>query len=122
MSDPTPLAQSVIDALRRRRYRYSCERTLHLALSQALTDAHIEHTREVSVVGGRIDFLADRLGIEVKIKGSTAAVARQLSAYANDPGITELLLVTTRPRHRAVTASIDTSTPVHVLTIGGLSL
>jgi len=122
MSDPTPLTQSVINALRGRRYRYSCERTLHLALSQALTDAHIEHAREVPVVGGRIDFLVDHLGVEVKIKGSTAAVARQLSAYANDPRIGELLLVTTRPAHRAVTARIDSTTPVHVLTIGGLSL
>jgi len=53
--------------------------------------------REVRVAGGIIDFLIGGAGIEVKLKGQPAAIARQLKGYAAEPAIEGLVLVTARP-------------------------
>lgn len=44
----------------------------------------------------RVDFLIDRVGIELKVDGSWAAVLRQLDRYAASPDLDALVLVTTR--------------------------
>ncbi|ADJ22993.1 conserved hypothetical protein [Hyphomicrobium denitrificans ATCC 51888] len=54
-------------------------------------------SREVRVAGGIIDFLIDDVGIEVKIKGQAASIMRQLRAYADEPAISGLILVTSKP-------------------------
>lgn len=112
---------AISEALSSRRYRYASEVELHQALSTVLTGASIDHEREVAGPGGRIDMLAGRVGIEVKVKGSADAARRQLSRYADSGRFDQLLLVTTRPAH-GVIAGRWAAVPVHVLTIGGLSL
>jgi hypothetical protein len=115
------LVDDVVAALSNRRYRYSSEVVLHAGLAEALTEAGIDHQREVQVAGGRIDFLIGSLGIEVKIKGTVEALGRQLRRYAADPRIDALLVVTSRPTHRQVRA-IPVGVPVRVVTIGALGL
>lgn len=115
------IVDDVVAALSNRRYRYASEVALHAGLSEALTEAGIDHEREVQVAGGRIDFLIGSLGVEVKIKGSTEALGRQLARYAADPRIEALLVVTSRPSHRQV-RSIAIGVPIRVVTIGALGL
>lgn len=118
----SPDVTTVCEVLRQRNYLYTNEIELHEQLSTALHDAHINHTREAHLAAGRIDFLLPGgLGIEVKVKGHTAAVQRQLHRYARDPHITHLLLITTRREHRAITRDAA-GIPIRVLSIGGFSL
>lgn len=55
----------------------------------------------------RIDFLVElnevsRVGIEVKIGGSLAALTRQLERYAAFPQIDQLLVITTKANHHHI--------------------
>jgi len=111
----------IVDALSGKRYRYNTEADLHRALMAALDAAGIAYRREVFVPGGRIDFVVGRVGVEVKIKGSATSLARQIGKYALAEELDAFLVVTTRPAHRAIPAFANDK-PVHVMTIGGLSL
>lgn len=103
-----------------RRYRYRDEATLHDALSAVLDEALIEHEHEVRIEGGRIDFVAGQVGIEVKIKGSVEVLRRQLEGYSAERDLTDLLVVTTRPAHRAVPDRIGDKR-IRVVSIGAWS-
>src|SRR3990167_8044997 len=50
----------------------------------ALTAEGIEHMREASIRGGRIDFRIGNIGVECKVKGSLSALTRQVSAYTDE--------------------------------------
>lgn len=116
------IAADVRTALNGLRFRYRHELDLHAGLAQAFERAGIDYEREVRVAGGFIDFLiAGQLGVEVKIKGSTAALGRQLARYAAEDRITELLVLTTRPQHRYVTLESSLARvgkPITVHTLG----
>jgi len=103
-----------------RRYRYRDEATLHEALSAVLDEAKVTHEHEVRITGGRIDFVVGRVGIEVKVKGSVEVLRRQLEGYSADRDINELLVVTTRPAHRAVPDRVGDKR-VRVVVIGAWS-
>lgn len=82
------------------RFTYSGETALQDALEVLLAEARHAVLREVRLSAtDRIDFLVDRCGVEVKVKGTAAAVQRQLQRYARSPLVDELLLVTTTHRH-----------------------
>lgn len=86
------------------------EYDLQLEIERALTAAGIPATREVHLGEGigRIDLMAGRVGIEVKV-GSTstwADVTRQLGRYAWSDDIDELVLVTTTAKHRQVPGKV----------------
>lgn len=67
----------------------------------ALSREGVAHTREVALAPGDIvDFLVDRVGVEVKISASLAQLTRQASRYLQSDRIDELLIVTARMRHR----------------------
>ena len=121
MSVLTPTLAEVLTALRGKRFRYNTERDLHEGLSAALDAGGVAHRREVVVPGGRIDFVVDRLGIEVKVKGSAVALERQVGKYALAEELDEFLIITTRRTHDAVPRTIG-GKRVWVHTIGGLSL
>lgn len=57
------------------------------------------------------------LAVEAKIKGSTTEIERQLARYAQHRDIGAVLLVSTRTRHGAITATTMNGKPVQVVII-----
>jgi hypothetical protein len=99
-------ASQVADVLRQVRVAMTTEKDLQAGIGEALTQAGIQHRREVTVTGGVIDFTVGRIGIEVKVKGSVSSVARQLQRYAHAPELDELVVATTRPGLADLPASL----------------
>lgn len=103
------------------RYRYSDEHQLHDGIAQALAAAGVTAVAEARLsAADRIDFLAGRVGIEVKVAGTAAAVTRQMRRYAASPDVDALVLVTNRARHRAMPAEIG-GKPVRVVWLSGVT-
>lgn len=108
-----PLIQQIYDRLAHKRFSLEDEKETQRQIALALEEAPaFSFEREVRVAGGIIDFVVmpayARLprydahgematGIEVKIKGGAGAIARQLTRYAQDPGLAGLVFVTSRP-------------------------
>lgn len=115
----TPL-ERVVEVLEAVTPNYIDEYTLQAQLADALEHAHIHAEREVRLSDGisRIDILAivddSTVGVEVKIDGSGADVARQVSRYARLPDLDAVVLVTTRSRHHHLPAEIS-GTPVRLV-------
>jgi hypothetical protein len=108
-------------AISANRYRYSQETRLHEGIEQVLADAEIAAVREAHLTSAeRIDFLAGRIGIEVKIAGRAPDVQRQLRRYAASPDVDALVLVTTRARHRGMPREIG-GKPVRVVWLSGVT-
>lgn len=114
----TDQAAAVADTIRRYRFLYRDEGQLQESLATVLAGAGHTVQREVILPrAGRIDFVVDDgIGIEVKVDGPAAAVARQLRRYASSPAINALILVTTRVRHTRVPAEIN-GKPIQVVTL-----
>lgn len=96
------------------------EAQLHDLLGDVFTGHGFTVLHEVRLEGargGRIDFVIGRVGVEVKIKGSAADVARQLQRYAHSDRLRELALVTSVARHRELPTSIG-GKPLTVIPIG----
>lgn len=103
------------------RFRFCDEGQLQEGIAGVLADAGIAAVREVRLSDhDRIDFLAGPVGIEVKIAGTPAAVARQLRRYAACPQVQALILVTNRARHRALAGRID-GKAVRVVWLSGVT-
>jgi hypothetical protein len=108
-------------------FHFTDEKQLQAGIAQALADLKVEFLAEVSLTpGDRLDFLlpADGIGIEVKTndsKGGAAlsSVTRQLWRYAKLDAVKELVLVTTRSKHRDLPPDI-LGKPVHVVYISGI--
>jgi hypothetical protein len=83
-----------------RSHRFSCSRELELqqAIGMVLAEAKVPFVREKHLSRkDRPDFLVDsHIAIEVKIDGSLTDVMRQVSRYAQQPGIEAVIVVTTR--------------------------
>lgn len=115
---------SIVKALTAGRLSYCCETDLHEGMTQALLQAGIyvgPGHREVRLSpADRIDFLRPSgLGVEVKIKGPTAPVWRQLRRYADSERVTGLLLVTTVTRHAVGAPQALNGKPVRTLVLRG---
>lgn len=90
--------RAVMGALRGRRFPLEAEKQTQAAIADALDQRIDGWAREVRVVGGVIDFVAlGDIGIEVKLKGQEREIERQLEAYAADPALAGLILVTAKP-------------------------
>lgn len=50
--------------------------------------------------------MVGKIGIEIKVDGSVASVTRQLWRYAKRDEVDELILVTTRSKHREIVGPI----------------
>lgn len=115
------MTSELLTVLRGARYRYATEDELQQALAAALTGAGYTVEREVRLNSrDRIDLLVDRVGIEVKIAGERRTVERQLARYSESDLVDELVLVTTRARHRPP-AQLNWK-PVHVVSLLGAGL
>lgn len=94
-------AEKVCAELTRFRFGFADENELQRGLAQALRSIGFKPEREVRLgKAGRVDLLVDGIAIEVKINGQPARVTAQLTRYAERPEVRELVLVTTRARHR----------------------
>lgn len=104
------------------RFHYADEEQLQEAIETALARGGYSYQREVKLdIHGRIDFLVERVGIEVKVAGSTAEVLRQLRRYTRSEAIDEILLITTRLRHTQLSdAELAKPLTVVALSIAGL--
>jgi hypothetical protein len=111
-------ASEVASSIRSFNFRYGDEDQLQEGLAEALTTAGFEVRREVRLsAGDRIDLLVGRVGVEVKVAGSAARVARQIARYAKHD-LAGLVLVTNKLRHSPPSISM----PIEVVCLAGASL
>lgn len=104
--------------LSRTRFRVHNEADLQRAIAHVFDGEGITFEREVTLSeGDRVDFLVGTIGVELKVDGSLSSVTRQLHRYAASPLVSELLLVTTRMRHRNMPGSFNGKaiTVVHLI-------
>ena len=100
---------SICQLLHRARFHFANEYDLQAGIARLLTEQGVEFQREVPVTKAeRLDFLtAGGIAIEVKVDGALSSVTRQLFRYAARPEIRELILVTTRTKHRTLPQHIQ---------------
>lgn len=102
-------------------YRYEHEDDLQEGIQQVLAGANVTFEREVELgKRDRIDFLAGRVGIEVKIRCGLTDMTRQLHRYAQSDLIDELLLITPSMRFRSLVPRRLNDKPIIVAYIGGI--
>lgn len=100
----------ICQVLRTCRLRYGSEKDLQDGIERVLTARGFAFRREEDLgEAGVIDFLVLGrvneeplkwpIGVEIKIKGSIAEIARQLHRYALSPTLGGLVLATTQMRH-----------------------
>lgn len=111
-------AKRVHGVLTSTRLTYHDEESLQAAIHDALEQNGLPAVREVKLPGslGRIDLMCGAVGIEVKIDGQVNAVTRQLMRYSHAPEIEELILVTTRAKHRDVPEQLN-GKPVYLVSL-----
>lgn len=103
------------------RFRFADEDALQEAIAAVLTDVGFTPKREVRLDARcRIDLLVDRVGVEVKVGGAAGDVVSQLTRYAAFDAIEELVLVTTRPRHKV--PAFIAGKPCHMVMLGAQAL
>jgi hypothetical protein len=113
--DATP--QEVAALLRSVRFNYVSEDELQRGIEQVLTEAKVTFEREVRLAPhDRIDFIVNGLGIEVKVRGATNEVIRQVQRYQEYERITAVMLVTTCSRHRDIPEMLR-GKPVYVVVL-----
>ncbi len=96
------LHDRVLLALEGARLELSTESRLQAAIALRLASARLVYMREQRLVEhgvtfGRIDFLLDGVGLEIKIGGQARAVLRQLEEYARCSHVRSLILATSKP-------------------------
>lgn len=80
-------------------FTFTQERQLQDGIAVALELAGVTFSREhVLSAKDRIDFLIDRLGLEVKIGGSPTGLIRQIHRYAQHEALDAILVVVGRIR------------------------
>lgn len=76
------------------------EEQLQDAIEDVLRKEGIGYVREAGLgSAGRVDFLVEGVAVEVKIKGGSGDVLRQLYRYAGREEVTGILLITTKVSH-----------------------
>lgn len=113
-------AADLADFVKDGAYRIGHEAGLQRGIERRLAAAGllVEPERRLNE-SDRIDFVVDRVGIEVKVTGTADALARQVLRYAQSPLLDEILVVTTSWRHHDIPREMN-GKPVHVLQIGGI--
>lgn len=104
------------------RYTHTNEALLQQAIWQILTENRIEFLQEYHITQfDRPDFFVSGIAIELKVNGTTSEVTRQLDRYAAHESVTEIILITTRSKHRKCAGHLR-GKKVTVLWIGGNAL
>jgi hypothetical protein len=115
--------ESVALLLASYKFRFADEIELHEAIAAALDEQMIKYSREFRLTPHeRLDFFVsdDNIAIEVKIKGRSAEVLRQLTRYSEHSMIHGLVLVTTRRLQACQMPMELNGKPLAVASIGGL--
>ena len=113
------LASTIAQLLAPLRCKARDELVLQDLIAEMLAREEIPFEREVRLSAhDRIDFLCESIGVEVKVDGSLAEVTRQLHRYAQSDRVSELLLVTTRSRHKPMPPAFA-GKPIRVLHLVG---
>ena len=78
------------------------ERELQGHIETILQQEQVRYRREfILYTGDRLDFFVDRsVAIEVKVAGGITPLIEQLQRYALCDEVREILVVSTRPKHR----------------------
>jgi hypothetical protein len=101
------------------RYQHADEAGLQAGITAALHTAGRPAHREVRLTAqSRIDILTGRVGIEIKVRGATDALLRQLQRYAQHELVDALIVVTTVAKHRSLPQSVG-GKPLAVIHLGG---
>lgn len=89
------MLEKIVATLNAGRFSLSREKETQAEIAGALAVAGIAHEREVEI-GRRdiIDFLIDRIGIEVKIGGSKRSIHAQCVRYCKTGRLSALILAT----------------------------
>jgi hypothetical protein len=114
--------EQLVDIIRAHRFGYADEDELQRGVAAALSSRGLSVEREVRLDSrNRVDLLVDRVGIEVKVKvgGSSAAVRRQVTRYAESDRLDAVLVVTSRLRHLQLPGEIA-GKPVRTVSVGVL--
>jgi hypothetical protein len=108
----------LVAAIRAHRFAYVDEDELQQGLAAVLAPFGV--AREVRLDSRcRIDLLAGRVGIEVKVGGSAAALLRQVDRYAGLDTLDAIVVVTSRVRHLQPVDEAN-GKPVRWITVGAL--
>lgn len=92
--------EAIRAVLDRHQFTVNNERELQDLLAVVFADAGLNMSREVVLSSSnRIDFVVDRIGVEVKTGGSWHTAARQVQRYAASEDVDAMLLVTTVYEH-----------------------
>lgn len=105
-----------------RSHRFQCSRELELqqAVYTVLREANLQVVREKHLSRrDRPDFIVGgAIAIELKIDGGLTEILRQVSRYAQLPGIQAVILVTTRQMHALQMPDCLCGKPVRVVHLG----
>jgi hypothetical protein len=115
-----PTLEGLIGLLERYRFAGQTENELQAAIARAFEEEAIAFEREYRLSPqDRIDFKVGRVGIEVKIGGSNAALIRQVHRYAQSDALDSIIIVTTRASHYIPADSVNGRTVVMVSLVMG---
>lgn len=82
------------DVLRQYRYSFNSEKDLQDGIEKVLKLEEFEFKREFKLNNtDRPDFMIDGIAIEIKTKGSLAALLRQVHRYAQDNAVSGILVM-----------------------------
>jgi hypothetical protein len=118
MSPSGATLDRVLEVLGEHRFVWASERDLQAGVASALEFWGLTVEREVRVdARSRLDLRVDRVGIEVKVKGSWRDVLRQLERYALLDSVDALVLVTACPSHARIVGR-PVGKPLHLHRVG----
>ncbi len=118
-ASPPPVSPARLrEVLGSYRYSLASEKALQDGIAQVLALRGIRFDREVRLTPTDvIDFVIEAIGVEVKVEGSPAEIARQLQRYAASKRVSALLLVTRKLQHAHRFPEKIGGKPLHVLTL-----
>lgn len=102
----TSQREAVVEILSRLVPRPGPESILVEDVRAALRRADLIPETEVALKRGRVDLRAGSTAIELKVQGTADTVLRQLQMYAEDPAITDVVLVTSSSKLRSMPAQV----------------
>ena len=112
--------ERIVLVLSRYRFRAQNEADLQDAVASALELARIPFAREVRLdARNRLDFMVERIALELKVDGSLSNLTRQVHRYLEDDRVEGILIVSTRSNHRRLPLELR-GKPVRALIVGGV--